>query len=442
MKFRNKNVLVYGLGKSGLGAIKLLLKKKAKVFVFDDNISALKNYFHKDVIKLENLTQNILKMFSFIVVNPCVSKYSENLKLAKLLNVKMISEIELAYFCAKEQVIGITGTNGKTTTSTLTYQILKNAGKKTKLVGNVGKSFCGEVCENKKGFFVCEVSSFQLETVKDFKSKIGCFLNFSENHLDRHFSLDEYFKTKLKIFNGKGIKILNYDDKNFENLRFENLYYFSKSKEVRGVFVKGGEIYFKDKKCEKVLNAGKIKLLGEHNLENVLCAVLICKLLKVKNEVIEKTVENFYGIEHRIEFVEEIKGVKFYNDSKSTTVESCLKALDCFASKKVLLIVGGSDKGFSFDKLFENIKDNVCEVICYGEVKDKILASASKFNFSNIISTSSFSNMVNLAKNLSLSGGYEIVLFSPATASFDMFKNFEERGKTFKKLVGEIKSEV
>lgn len=441
MRIKNKNILVYGLGETGKGAIELLLKNKAKVFLYDDNLDNLNNYHKNSVIKLESLTQNILKIFDFIVVNPSVSKYCEILKLASLLRIKLVSEIELASWFCKGKIYAITGSNGKTTTCTLLYNILKQNGRKCALVGNIGHSFCLEVAKNSRQDFVVEVSSFQLETTTKFRTKISAFLNFSENHLDRHFSLDEYFKTKLKIFDEAKFSITNLDDRFTRDIKRKREFNFSKFAEVKGAYLKTDKIFFKNKKIEKVLDMSDIKLLGEHNIENVLCAVTFAKLLKIKNEDIKTAVQNFYGIEHRIEYVDTFQEIKFYNDSKSTTIQSTLKALECFKQNKVVLILGGSDKGFSFDKLFENLPKQVNEIVAIGEMAESIVKSAWNYNFYNIISTNSFSMAINLAKNLAINLGCDLVLLSPATASFDMFKSYEERGEVFKKIVGELKNE-
>lgn len=447
MKLKNKNVLVYGLGTSGFGAIKLLKKIKAKIFVYDDNLENLKNFEDDAITKIEAISENILNNIDLIVVNPCVSIYSEYLKLASLLNVKMISEIELAYLYSKGNIISITGSNGKTTTCSLVYNIFNLSNKKCSLVGNIGNSFCGEVVKNKKQNYIVEVSSFQLETIDKYHSNCSAFLNFSENHLDRHFSLKNYFETKTKIFKNtknKDFKILNYDDEKVRNIKFhKNFYYFSLKEKVKGVYLKDNEIYFNNgKKEEVVLNTSSIKLVGNHNIKNVMCAVLISKLYKIKNEIIIKAVENFYGIEHRIEFVEEINGVKYFNDSKSTTVKATQTALECFKENKVLLILGGSDKGFEFTELFKNLPSCVKNVIAIGEVKEKILNDAVNNNFYNISAISDFNLAIKTAKELAFSENLDVVLLSPATASFDMFKNFEERGNTFKNIVKEFKSEI
>jgi len=446
MNLKNKKVLVYGLGISGIGAIKLLKTKKAKIFLYDDREENLKNFNDDCVIKVNAITENFLEEIDLIVVNPSVSIYCENLKLAFIKNVKIISEIELAYLFKKGKIISITGSNGKSTTSTLIYNIFNLANKKTTLVGNIGNSFCGEVAKNKKQTYIVEVSSFQLETIEKYRSNTACFLNFSENHLDRHFSLKNYFSTKTKIFkNSKNTdyKILNYDDEKVKNIKLnKNTFYFSRFERVKGAYVLDDKIYFNNGKvAEKIINLNQIKLLGDHNIENVLCAILVAKLHKIKNEFIAKAIENFYGINHRIEFIEEINGIKFYNDSKSTTCKATLTALDCFKNDRVMLILGGSDKGFEFAELFQNLPECVVSIIAIGEVKEKIFKDAKEYKFYNINLLNSFEETVKTAFNLSLSENLNVVLLSPATASFDMFKNFEERGNTFKKIVKEIKSE-
>ena len=446
MNLKNKKVLVYGLGQSGIGAIKLLKTKKAKIFLYDDNIENLKDFNDDFVIKIEAITENFLEAIDLIVVNPSVSIYCENLKLAFIKNVKMISEIELGFLLKRGKVLSITGSNGKSTTSTILYNIFKFAGKKTSLVGNIGNSFCGEVAKGKKQTYIVEVSSFQLETIERYRSNTACFLNFSENHLDRHFSLKNYFDTKCKIFKnskGRDYKILNYDDDKVKYIKpTKNTYYFSRNEKVKGAYVVGDKIYFKNQNFEEeIISLNQIKLLGDHNIENVLCAILVSKLNKIKKEFIVKGIENFYGINHRIEFVDEVNGVKYYNDSKSTTCKATLTALDCFKNDRVLLILGGSDKGFAFVPLFENLSECVKSIVCIGEVKNKIVQAANQYNFFNINEVDSFEEAIDLARKISFSENLNIVLLSPATASFDMFKNFEERGNTFKKIVKEIKSE-
>ena len=442
MRLKNKNVLVYGLGVSGKGAIKLLKRLKSKVFVYDDNNSALNSLCDDKVYLVNKISEEFIKTLDLIVVNPSVSKYCENLILAFENNIKIISEIELAYRFCKGKIISVTGSNGKSTTCSLIYSILSGLKKKSSLVGNIGYSFCESVNKDPKQTFVVEVSSFQLETIDKYKSNIACFTNFTENHLDRHFSIKEYFETKCKIFNNQknsDYRILNFDDNKVKTLKFKKTYFFSRKTKVKGTFVKDDYIYFNNgKKEEKILPLSLIKLIGEHNLENVLCAVLVCKLMKVPNNIIQLGVERFMGLNHRIEFVKELNGISFYNDSKSTTVKATLTALSCFNNHRVLLILGGSDKGFDFLPLFQDLPTCVKKIIAIGEVKDKILKDAQNVNFENVISCDDFEDMVKCAYEYSMSENLDTVLLSPATASFDMFKNFEDRGDVFKGLVEKL----
>lgn len=442
MIFRNKKFLVYGLGKSGIGAIHLLKKLRAKVFYFDDNVKT--DYF-EGVKRLDFVPEN-LSQIEYIVLNPSVSKYSENLILADIMGIKIISEIELAFYAKKGKIISVTGSNGKSTTSTLISHILQVSQIQNELVGNIGISFCEKVCERKKNNFVVEVSSFQLETTKKYHSNIACFLNFTENHLDRHFSLKEYFETKKKIFDNqtkKDYAILNFDDAKVKEIQTNSqVYYFSKNVKVEGTYVLDGQIYFASKgNIEKILDVCDINLRGDHNLENVLCAVLVCKLFGMDNQAIKSGVSSFYGINHRIEYVDEIDNIDFYNDSKSTTVRATQTALECFRNKKILLILGGSRKNIDYDPLFQTLPQCVKEVLAVGEIRDEIYCSAQKNHFSNISICENLQKSIRVALSLARAKNLDVVLLSPATASFDEFKNFEERGDTFKKIVKELKNE-
>ncbi|MGN1208090.1 MAG: UDP-N-acetylmuramoyl-L-alanine--D-glutamate ligase [Christensenellales bacterium] len=443
MIIKNKKVLVYGLGESGFGAIELLQKKKAKVFVFDDDMQKLEK-LNLNVTKINAITENFLSNIDLIVLNPSVSIYSENLALAQILGKKIISEIELAFLFSKGKIISVTGSNGKSTTASLIFHILKLSGQKTSVVGNIGNSFSKSVCKNPKQTFVVEVSSFQLETCQKYNSKIACFLNFCENHLDRHFSLKEYFNTKKRIFKNQkrnDFCILNFDDEKVKEIKTKSkTYYFSLKSKVKGCYVFENKIYFCDKTCEEVLSFDDIKLKGEHNLQNVLCAVLVAKLMKIKNQDIKSAVSSFFGLAHRIEFVEKIDNISFYNDSKSTTVKSTQTALKCFDTSRVLLILGGSDKNCDFGELFP-LPNCVKKIFAVGKVKNKILLLAKQFGFLNVQTFDDFKIMVSESLQASKNENLDVVLLSPATASFDMFKNFEERGDTFKNLVKELNCE-
>lgn len=442
MNIKHKKVLVYGLGKSGIGAIKLLKKHKTKIYYYDDNF---KEEYFDDVPRLDFSKENI-KNLDYIVVNPSISKYCENLVTAQIMNIKIISEVELAFLLSKGKIISVTGSNGKSTTVSLISHILSSANVKNELVGNIGTSFCEKVAQKNKNNFVVEISSFQLETTSKYHSNIACFLNFTENHLDRHFSLKEYFETKLKIFNNQSKKdfaILNYDDEKVRGIKPKaNTYFFSKVTQVKGTFVEDENIIFCDnKKFEKILPVRDIKLVGKHNLENILCAVLVCKLFGIENEYIKEGVSSFYGINHRIEYVDNIEGIDFYNDSKSTTVKATQTALDCFAKKKILLILGGSSKNIDYNPLFNSLPSSVKEILAIGDIKFELEKCARENNFFSITICDNFKQAVKISLSKAREKNLDLVLLSPATASFDEFKNFEERGDNFKKLVEALKNE-
>ncbi len=442
----NKKVLVYGLKESGLGAIKLLKKHKAKVYCYDDNKENFSNLpnFCDDIVKVEAITENLLSFIDLIVVSPSISLTNKNLILAQILGKKIISEIELAYLFKKGKIISVTGSNGKSTTVSLIYHILCHAGKKTSLVGNIGNSFAKEVSLSKRKTYVVEVSSFQLEASQKYRSNIACFLNFCENHLDRHFSLAEYFNAKKKLFDNQkssDFAVLNFDEEKIKNIKTKaKKFYFSLKNKVKGAFLDGGKIYFNNGVCEEVLTLSSIKLKGEHNIQNVLCAVVACKLFGISNEQIKGGVETFFGLSHRIEFVDNIDGISFYNDSKSTTTKSTLTALNCFENNNVLLILGGSDKNCDFSNLFP-INSCVKKIFAIGKTKDKIMLCAKQNGFLNVEVFDNFKFMVEASLNFAKAENLNVVLLSPATASFDMFKNFEERGDVFKNCVKELKSE-
>ncbi len=440
MKIKNRNVLVFGLGVSGRGAINLLLKNKAKVFLFDENLKFYDE--NKNVEFVRVLDEEFLKKVDLIVVNPSVSVCNSNLILARTMNKKIIGEIELAYLFKKGKIISVTGTNGKSTTVSLIYHILNFCKQNSfLLVGNIGTSFAQKVSEDKKANFVCEVSSFQLETIDKFNSEIACFLNFSENHLDRHFSIKEYLMVKSRIFENqteKDYAILNFDDEKVKDVKTKaKKYYFSLSSVVKGTFFCGEKLYFFDKECEEILCEKDIKLLGKHNKQNVLCAVLVCKLLGIENENIRSAVSCFYGLNHRLKFVRKIGKICFYNDSKSTTVSSTKTALECFENDSVLLILGGSDKNCDYSLLFP-INNCVKKIFLIGEVKEKIKSVLEQNGFLNFLMFDDFQTMVSACLESARHENLNVVLLSPASASFDMFKNFEHRGEVFENLVGLI----
>lgn len=427
--------LVLGLGRSGLATIKLLEKNGFEVYKFDDNIKEFK-FGLKDRLPCD---------LSFIVLSPAVSLDNRLVKLAKKLKIEVVGELELSSRICPCDILAVTGTNGKTTTTTLLGELMKSEFK-TWVGGNIGIPLAEFVSDvNFSDKVVLEVSSFQLETIKNFRPHVACLLNLSSDHINRHKSMKKYIEAKLKIFqnmNENDFAVLNADDglvcKSLKNFR-GNTYYFSTKNEVVGCFSKDGFIYFKDNKniTTKICSVSSVKIVGEHNLSNALCAICMFILAGGKIDKIKKVLEKFKGVDHRLQFVDSICRVDFYNDSKATNPNSTIVAMNSF-SEPTVLILGGSDKGFGFDEVFSNMPNNIKAILVMGEVKDKILKSAKKYKFTNIYIVQSLKEAVSMGYELlKTSGG--VVLLSPATASFDMFSNYAQRGKFFVCAVKEKK---
>lgn len=430
--------LVLGLGKSGESASKLLEDNGYEVIKVDDKLSEYKY----------NLKGKLPKDLSFIVVSPAVSLNHEIIKQAKKQKIEVMGELELSSRICACDILAVTGTNGKTTTSTLLSNLCSSSFK-TFVGGNIGIPFADFVkqtsFENK---VVLEVSSFQLETIKFFKPHIACILNFSCDHLNRHKTLKNYIKAKLNIFknmNHNDYAVLNADDelvmKNVKNIACQT-YYFSIKKQVIGCFIENGIIYFKDNKnnITEICKTNCLKIVGNHNLSNALCAICMYILAGGNVKTIKSVLSQFYGVDHRLQYVASLNKVDFYNDSKATNPQSTIVAMNSFECN-VVLILGGSDKGFGFEEVFLNMPANIVQILVIGEVKEKILKSAKEFNFENIKVISSLKQGINLGYSMLKDKG-GVVLLSPATASFDMFSNYEERGKFFVCAVKEkIKNE-
>lgn len=430
-------VLVVGSGLSGRSAYDYLLKQNIEVEFADEKIVNLKEFELSESEK-----DRLFCGLSFIVASPGISLDLPFFKEVKKRKIKVIGELELGYTGLSGKSIAVTGTNGKTTTVSLINFLLKKYEHNVFLGGNIGvpiTSFCKQTKE--EDISVLECSSYQLESIQKFHPNIACILNFSVDHLARHKTLKRYINCKNKIAKNQtknDILIANADCKLLMNnlpKTKAKIYYFSTKKKVVGCYVKHGCIYFNDsKKEEKLLSLKHIKLLGEHNVSNVLCAVLAVYLL-TQNKSYFDDIQNFNGVEHRIEYVKTIKGVSFYNDSKATNIDSTIVAVKSFKSN-INLILGGSDKGYGFDELFKNLPKNVKTIAVFGQTKKKIAFSANKYGFKNFYICSSLKASVKLCYDLAKKDS--IVLLSPACASFDCFSCFEERGNIFKKIVKEI----
>lgn len=435
----NKNILIMGFGVTGKTALKFLKEFPCKIYVYDSNQDLHKLNVEEDFIIFK---EEDLDDIDLIVKSPGIYPFHELLEKAREKNIEIISDIELSYRNLKtENVIAVTGTNGKTTTTTILGDILRRVAK-TYVVGNIGRGILEITKEaSDDDYVVIEASSFQLEDTIDFKPHIGVLTYVTSDHLDWHKTRQNYVDAKFKIFKNQDendFAILNYEDKNLAEeykLKAEK-YYFSMEKiGDKGAYVDNGKIYFNNgEKTEEVLDIKDIKIPGDHNVRNIMAAIIACKLLNIDLDLIKKSILSFTGVEHRIEFVREVDGVKYYNDSKGTNPDSTEVAVAAMDGD-VVLIAGGYDKGADFDNLIEKSKDKIKTAILFGETAEKISNSCKKSGVEFYI-TEDLKKAVELARKLSSSG--DDVLLSPACASWDMYKSYEIRGQHFKDLVKEL----
>lgn len=435
----NKNILIMGFGVTGKSSLKFLREFPVKIYIYDKKIDLQSLKVDEDFIIFKD---EDLDKIDLIVKSPGIYPFDDLLVKAREKNIEIISDIELSYrYLKTDNVVAVTGTNGKTTTTTIVGDILKRKAK-TFVVGNIGRGILEITKEAKKDdFVVIEVSSFQLEDTINFKPHIALLTYVTSDHLDWHKTTENYVKAKLKIFANQDendFAILNYEDRNLakkHNIKAQK-YYFSMEKiSEKGSYFEDGKIYYNDgKSTEEVLEVKDLKIPGVHNIKNVMAAIIIAKLFGIDSNTIKRSISSFTGVEHRIEFVRELHGVKYYNDSKGTNPDStevAIAAMDGY----VILIAGGYDKNSNFDNLIEKSKDKLKTVILLGETADKISNSCKKSDVEFYI-VKDLNKAVELAKKLSLKG--EDVLLSPACASWDMYSNYEARGRHFKDLVREL----
>jgi len=367
---------------------------------------------------------------------------------AKARGIQIISEVELAYRLTKASIIGITGTNGKTTTTSLTGELFKNAKRNTFVVGNIGIPVISCALDAKEDdVLVCELSSFQLESTWQFRPKISAILNITPDHLNRHKTMENYICAKAKIFENQqesDYTVLNFDNEVTNKLAQgckSKVIFFSRKKTLeQGVFVKDDYITIRFNNIEhKVCDIKSIRVPGAHNLENALAATAMAWAMGIDNSVIAHTLKTFKGVEHRIEMVDEIMGIKFFNDSKATNPDAAIKAIEAI-NKPIILIAGGMEKDNDYTDFVLSFNDKVKHMVLLGETADKIEATARKNNFFNITKVKTLQQAVSVAYNVASSG--DNVLLSPACASWDMFENFEQRGKIFKDEVRKIREGV
>lgn len=442
--FRHKKILVLGMARSGYEVAKLLSNYENEIIVTDakeQDVSHLKELENKGVqfVLMNNPEELVDESFDFVIKNPGIRKDHACVLKAKSLKIPVINEVEVAYhlFEPNVKIVAITGSNGKTTTTTMTYEILKKSGLPVHLGGNIGYPVSSLVDRAKEGdILVLEISDHQLVDTVDFKANISALLNLSEVHLDFHGDYETYKACKKKIFNGQSIAdiaILNTENSDVLNLTEDissTKLYFSSKKDADCCIVDNCIVY----KGENVVSLDEVNLKGIHNYENIMAMIAIVKQFDVANEVIREYLKEFNGVEHRIEFVREVNGIKFYNDSKSTNTESTITALSSFSNPTILLL-GGLDRGHSFEPLNDYMKQ-VKLVVAYGETKNRIASWADEIGIPYIIKDN-LSESTCVSFENAVSG--DVVLLSPACASWDQYDNFEIRGNEFKGVVNSFK---
>lgn len=453
MDLADKKVVVVGTGVSGMGAVKLLSETSADITLYDGNDKADRDEILKKIpddcdlrLIIGEMPDEVVKETDLLVISPGVPIDSDIVKLFEKENVPVWGEIELAYNFEKGTVFAITGTNGKTTTTTLVGEIMKKYNNQTFVVGNIGNSYTSEVLKTTKdSYTVAEISSFQLETIREFAPKGSAILNITPDHLNRHYTMENYAAVKESITKNQwkvredDYCVLNYDDKVLREFgkTIKNPVYFSrKEKPSKGAYLDGRIIrYFDGKNDYEVMSVDDMHLFGNHNYENVMAAIAMTIEAGVPLNIIINVIKDFMGVEHRIEYVRDKNGVRYYNDSKGTNPDSSIKALEAM-SRPTILIAGGYDKHSEFDEFIEAFDNKVKLMVLLGQTADKIEETAVRHGFTNIIKTDSLEKAVKICAENAVSG--DVVLLSPACASWGMFKNYEERGKLFKEYVNSL----
>jgi len=442
------NFLVIGLGLSGIGAVQFLSKQGKNIFVFDRDRKKVEDLIKGCIVPqnmtiLRKITAKTLKNIECIVLSPGFLISPKLQKLIDKMEIEVKGELQLASENCSCDILAITGTNGKTTTTTLLGEMLKEGKKKAVLVGNIGNSFCGELEKiTPKSVAVCEASSFQLEHAGTLHPKGVGFLNFSADHLDRYKYIDEYLQAKKHIFdnlNEEDIVALNYDDEVVRQLGVNlksKVYYFTTReklpKDYLGAYIKDNTIYFDNGEEVKKISLEENKLLGKHNLYNILCASILALSYGIKKENIEKAIKKFHAPSHRLEFVDKIDDIIYIDDSKGTNTHASLFAVQSF-SNPIILMLGGSDKGENFKYYFGQLPSNIKYIVTFGDMGKKLFKTAKAMGMNNVKYERFLEGAFFEAGQIADAG--DVVLLSPACASFDEFANYEERGDYFKYLV-------
>lgn len=449
MIFQDKKVLVCGAGLSGVAAAGLLLRQGSVVTLHDsredavcpENLAAhplVSTFFGKDATE-------IVENFDIVVLSPGISINQPFAAKARACGIDVIGELELAASLCVAPILAITGTNGKTTTTSMVGDIMRLFVPESQVVGNIGIPFC-DFAEAipKNAFAVAEVSSFQLESIKDFRPRISAVLNMAEDHLNRHLTMETYVAAKERIFENQGpgdFCVLNFDNEYTHQMAAKvksgtEVIFFSNSPLKSGVFIQDGGIYINWRDYwGEVLKIDEMQVLGSHNVEDAMAAAAISAAAGVPLDIIAKGLREFKGAEHRLEFCGEVVGVSFFNDSKATNPDAAIKGLEAMV-RPTILIGGGQDKGLDFSDWVQGFEGRVKSFIIIGEAAEKVAQTCREQGFEHYVYCDTLENAVKLAFERAAAG--DCVLLSPACASLDMFDSYEHRGRVFKENVKRI----
>ena len=448
MKIEEQKVLVVGTGISGIAAAELLQSKNVDTVLFDGNKELDLNKLYEKAPELKDmpiilgeLTEEQMHEFGVAVLSPGVPTDLPMVERLRAQNVAIWGEIELAYYFGKGRLIAITGTNGKTTTTALTGAIMKNYYKDVRIVGNIGIPYTSEAATmTDDTVTVAEISSFQLETIHDFCPEVSAILNITEDHLNRHHTMECYIKTKEDITRNQTkdqVCVLNYEDevlRSFGESAPAKVVYFSSHRKLdNGFYLEGEDIYYAvDGQSTHVINVNELNLLGRHNYENVMAACAISVNFGVPMDKIVEVLKTFQAVEHRIEYVTEKRGIKFYNDSKGTNPDAAIQGIRAM-NRPTFLIGGGYDKQSEYDEWIEAFDGKVKKLVLIGQTAEKIENCAHRHGFMDTVRKDTFEEAIQYCYDNAKSG--DAVLLSPACASWGMFPNYEERGRIFKEYV-------
>ena len=449
MEVTKKKVLVFGSGISGIGAAKLLMRQGAEVVLYDGNEKLTESDLRKKLgegndtrIVIGTFPEELYDTLDIEILSPGVPTDLPVVNRMRESGILITGEVELAYETGKGDVLAITGTNGKTTTTALLGEIMENY-KKTFVVGNIGNPYTTAALEmDENSVTVAEMSSFQLETIIDFRPRVSAILNFTPDHLNRHHTMEAYVNAKKNIARnqtGEDYCILNYEDpltREFgQNIRAQVLYFSSQRKLEKGIYLEDGEIIYRNGKEISVCRVEELNLLGTHNYENVMAASAMALVYGVPVDVVRKSVLAFKGVEHRIEYVTEKNGVVYYNDSKGTNPDAAIKGIKAM-NRPTVLIGGGYDKDSVYTDWIHSFDGKVKRLILIGATREKIARDALACGFTDYEFAETFEEAVLTAAKAASPG--DAVLLSPACASWGMFPNYEVRGEKFKEIVNSL----